>query len=68
MDMNLHEEEDNEANLFAMELLMPEGFVRREVTKMRHFDICNDKHMKAMADKFKVSQSVMAIRFGQLYK
>jgi Zn-dependent peptidase ImmA (M78 family) len=65
--MTQAETEDAEANLFAMELLMPEQFVRKEVSKIKGFDILEDNHMKQLANKFKVPTSIMAIRFGQIY-
>lgn len=60
--------EEMEANLFAMHLLMPEALVRREVRRMRAFDLTNDKHVKELAQKFQVPQSVMAYRLGMLLK
>jgi len=60
------EEMDAEANAFAMELLMPANFVRREVKKMGGIDIENEKKLKRLADKFRVSTAMMAIRLGQL--
>ena len=60
--------EEAEANQFAMCLLMPEDFVRREVKKMGgNFDIEDTKSAKQLADKFKVSLPIMMIRLGQIY-
>lgn len=62
------EVEEKEANLFAMALLMPEDLVRQEVSKMNTpLDLCDDKSIKRLADKFKVSKALMAVRLGQLY-
>lgn len=57
---------DAEANAFAMELLMPADFVRDELKKMGGFDIEDEKKLKKLADKFRVSVPVMTIRLGQL--
>jgi Zn-dependent peptidase ImmA (M78 family) len=58
---------DAEANHFAMCLLMPEDWVRREVKRMGgNIDIGDDKAMKKLADKFKVSVTVMTLRLGQI--
>lgn len=57
---------DAEANQFAMELLMPADFVKTEIAKMKNFDIEDDKALKKLADKFRVSPQIMAIRIGQL--
>lgn len=64
--MNNHAEEDAEANLFALELLMPEQFVRSEIKKMKSFDLCDDEAMKKLARIFQVPQSIMAVRVGQI--
>lgn len=59
--------EDNEANLFAMNLLMPEDFVREEIRKMGGtIDLCNDKAIERLAKKFKVSVTMMVLRLGQI--
>ncbi len=58
--------EENEANYFAMCLLMPEEFVRAEVRKMGGFDIEDDRAMSALASKFGVSVTLMTLRLGQI--
>lgn len=60
------DQRDREANQFAFELLMPEDFVRAEIKKMGGIDIEDDEKLKKLADKFKVSLQVAAIRLGQL--
>jgi len=60
------ESAEAEANYFAMCLLMPEDFVRIELRKFGHFDMANDKHVKFMADKFRVPVGLMVLRIGQL--
>jgi len=62
------EREDREANLFAMCLLMPEAWVRREIEKMGGLDISDDKQLRVLAKKFQVGETLMAIRIGQIYK
>jgi Zn-dependent peptidase ImmA (M78 family) len=62
-------EEEDEANLFAMYLLMPEEFVRREVSKMKdEIDLESGKQIAELAKKFQVSVPLMTIRLGQIYK
>lgn len=58
--------EDREANYFAMCLLMPEAFVRREVAALGGVDLSDDKVLRALARKFQVSLGMMALRLGQL--
>ena len=60
-------DKEKRANLFAMCLLMPEDFVKAEIKKIKDFDLCSDEHMKMLARKFRVPQSIMAMRIGQLY-
>ena len=57
---------DREANAFAMELLMPEFLLLPELEKMGGCDIEDGKKLKRLADKFRVSPQVMAVRIGQL--
>jgi Zn-dependent peptidase ImmA (M78 family) len=57
---------EDEANQFAMELLMPVDFVRAEVAHMKGRDIGDDTTIKELAKKFQVPASIMAIRIGQL--
>jgi Zn-dependent peptidase ImmA (M78 family) len=58
---------DVEANLFAMELLMPEELVRRELAK-HPFDLLDEKKMRKLADQFEVPLTAMAMRIGQILK
>jgi len=57
---------DAEANAFAMELLLPEEWLRADVARMGGIDIEDEKRLKALAKKYRVSEPVMAIRLGQL--
>jgi Zn-dependent peptidase ImmA (M78 family) len=59
---------EEEANAFAVELLMPESFVRREIQRIGGIDIDDEKTIKTLAKKFGVSPSLMAMRIGQLSK
>lgn len=57
---------DAEANAFAFELLMPEDLLRDEVAKIGGIDCEDEKKMKRLADKFRVSVPAMILRLGQL--
>lgn len=55
-----------EANAFAMELLMPEEWLRRDIAEMGGVDVEDDAKVQRLAKRYKVSNSIMAIRIGQL--
>jgi Zn-dependent peptidase ImmA (M78 family) len=55
-----------EANAFAMELLLPEKFVRAEVVKLGGVDLFDSKAVLTLARKFGVDPAVLAFRLGQL--
>ena len=59
---------EQEANYFAMCLLMPEDFVIAEMKKIGHFDIEDEIAIAKLAKKFRVSIPIMTIRLGQLMK
>jgi Zn-dependent peptidase ImmA (M78 family) len=61
---------ENEANHFAMCLLMPESVVRKEAKKIGYIDLCatEDENLKKLACKFHVSMALMAMRLQQIYK
>lgn len=62
------EEQDLEANYFAMCLLIPEQMVRDEVDKVKGgLDLANPKKTKELAKKFQVSEMMMGVRLGQIY-
>ena len=69
MKTNKISDEDREANLFAIALLMPEELVRKEVAKLkRPLDLSDDNcGVKELAKKFGVSITLMAMRLGELY-
>lgn len=58
---------ETEANMFAMELLMPTQFVKDYVAKHGPIDLTEDKYLKDMAKAFGVNQSMMAFRVGQVF-
>ena len=61
-------EQENEANLFAMELLMPEFMVRAEVEKLGNkIDIADDIQIKKLARLFDVDIALMTMRLAQIY-
>lgn len=55
---------EEEANLFAMELLMPTKFLEAEIAKIGQIDIEDEKPMAALAKKFGVSRQVMLWRLA----
>jgi Zn-dependent peptidase ImmA (M78 family) len=57
---------DREANAFAMELLMPEAWLRRDVSAMGGIDIDDEKTVAKLAKKYRVSAGVMTLRLGEL--
>lgn len=61
-----NDQADREATAFAMELLMPEQFIRAELSKSKSFDLMDTRALKKLADKFRVEPQIMAIRIGQL--
>ncbi len=54
-----------EANLFAAELLMPAVLINQEL-ESNVFDIDEEAAIDALARRFKVSQSAMPFRLGNL--
>lgn len=55
-----------EANQFAMELLMPADWLRADIKKMGGIDIEDESKVKKLARRYRVSNSIMALRIGQL--
>ena len=54
-----------EANLFAAELLMPVALINKEI-ESDIIDIDEEAAIDALARRFKVSQSAMRFRLGNL--
>lgn len=57
------EVEEQEANEFAMELLMPSEWLLRDCKGIELFD---KKALKRVADKYKVDPEMIVYRMGQL--
>jgi Zn-dependent peptidase ImmA (M78 family) len=55
---------DEEANIFAMHLLMPSDLLRKHIKG--HLAIDDDEQVAKLAAKFKVPTGVMALRLGML--
>jgi len=56
---------ESEANLFAMYLLMPSDLLRKEMNGKR-IAIDDDAAVAKLAAKFKVPNTVMALRLGMM--
>lgn len=56
---------ENEANQFALALLMPETLLVKEIEKMQ-FDLSNDEQLKDLAKKFDVTCSALFFRLSGL--
>lgn len=54
---------DEEANAFAMELLMPEEWVRRDA---KGIDLLDTLAVEKLAKMYQVSVPLMSFRIGQL--
>ena len=54
-----------EANRFAMELLMPVAWIKKDLESIE-FDMADDKQLKALAKRYGVSMTAMAIRLTSL--
>lgn len=57
---------DREANAFAMELLMPEEWLRADLAKLGGIDIEDERKIGKLAKKYGVSSPVMILRLAQL--
>lgn len=66
--MNDDEIIEKEANYFAMCLLMPEPWVRRDVKALGGIDIEDDLAIHKLAQKYKVSTQLMTLRIAQIFK
>lgn len=58
--------DDQEANEFAMQLLVPDRLLREAVAKLGGVDPCDDANLVKLAKKFGVSLTIMGIRLGQI--
>jgi Zn-dependent peptidase ImmA (M78 family) len=59
--------EHREANAFAMALLMPADWLRREVAEMGGFDPTDETAARKMAQRYGVSPIMLAFRIGMLF-
>ena len=57
---------NDEANAFAMELLMPEHLLRADLQRIGGVDIEDDRTLNRLAKKYRVSMPVMAMRLMEL--
>ncbi len=64
MDDPTPSEMEDEANLFALELLMPFDWIVRDAAGI---DLTDDKAVEKLAKKYAVPTATMAIRIGQIY-
>lgn len=58
---------EDEANAFAMELLMPEKFLRADIKKLGvKLDFVDGSEVEKLAKLYRVSVSLMTFRLGRL--
>lgn len=57
---------EDEANVFAMEMLMPTKFLIKEIRAIGGVSIDDDEKMDRLARKFKVQQQILAVRILRL--
>lgn len=62
------EQMNAEANAFALELLMPEDWIVREVRAAGGVDIEDSHRLEALAKRFRVSVNMMIFRLGQIHE
>ena len=65
------DDDEREANLFAAELLMPETFLEKDLSKIRGFDLLAenealDKRLVNLAKKYQVSTQALTFRLANL--
>jgi Zn-dependent peptidase ImmA (M78 family) len=63
MEMN---DIETEANVFAMELLMSEEMVRRDVAQYKEIEKDPEVIISMLAERYKVSKMIMTIRLTKL--
>jgi len=57
---------EKEANIFAMELLMPRELLLADLDKIGNFDIEDNTTIKKLAKRYRVSEAVMFYRICTL--
>jgi Zn-dependent peptidase ImmA (M78 family) len=65
MDNHTSPQKEAEANMFAMEILMPEEDVRQQA---KGLDLMDDKVVSKLAKRYGVENSVMSMRLFQLHQ
>lgn len=58
--------QEQEANLFARSLLMPEHMVRSFCAEKRIRDMADDRQIRRVAEAFKVPIAIAAIRLSEI--
>jgi Zn-dependent peptidase ImmA (M78 family) len=59
-------QEEVEANLFAAELLMPQSFLKEDLSKSDGLDLFDEDVLKSLADKYQVSIQALTYRLANL--
>lgn len=62
------EQMEAEANYFAMCLLMPYEFMKKDLEELGEIDVCDDPKIRKLAKKYQVTEQLMMIRIGQVTK
>lgn len=57
---------EQEANMFAMCLLMPEEWLRNDLQDKKIFDLESDAAIPALAERYDVSVQLMTLRLCQI--
>lgn len=65
--MTAAEQNEKEANYFAMHLLVPTEMLRAELNRLGGIDVCDDRTgaLKKLAKRFGVSETIIAFRISE---
>lgn len=65
--MTAAEQNEKEANYFAMHLLVPTEMLRAELNNLGGIDVCDDRSgaLKKLAKRFGVSETIIAFRISE---
>lgn len=66
--MTPEEVEEYEANYFAMHLLIPEQFIRKDLKAEGGIEIEDDEQLTRLAKKYQVSRTMMMMRLTEFAK
>ena len=66
MSAELHSMSEDEANLFAVCLLMPEEMLINEIRAIGPLDLNSDLHIAQLCKKFGVSPQVIGFRIAMI--